>query len=92
VHSPMTFLAGAALALAMAALVLALWPVVGDAPWEAEPVIVQEGKWPDEPSQETICFRLLDSLAVAAPPVAGVFFKPVWDRVGCEDYFAGFAK
>ena len=92
-NSPIAFLAGAGLALAFAAFMLALWPAVADAPWEAEPFIIQEVTGPQElNSQATICSRLLDALAVVQDRNAENTLFTVWEDARCFEYFAGFAK
>ena len=82
---------GIALALSVVAFVLALWPAVTDAPWEAEPVIVQPVQKTDAPSQATICLQLLDTPVGArglASPLAGA----AWNNANCDEFFAGFGK
>ena len=84
-------LIGVALALATVALVLALWPVVTDAPWEEKAVIPNEVAVSPEPSQGDLCRQLIDALATTVGP-AYYDLKHAWASAGCDIYIGGFAK
>ena len=91
---------GVALALSVVALVLALWPVVADAPWELDQQALIRYTVEDraEPSQREVCMVLLDAIARASVSGAGMLFLGVgnqagpWRLAGCSEYFSQFAK
>jgi len=76
---------GIALALSIAAFVLALWPIVANAPWEAS----------QEDSTKEICLKLIEAGAVV---LSGQYPRDLpavtnaWRDVGCTAYFAEFNK
>ena len=86
---------GVALVLSATALVLALWLVISGTPVEQEPNALKQ-----ELSQGAVCLRLTDALANTTIGQSGrvqridILFRlsQAWDKAGCSDYFAGFAK
>lgn len=64
-QSRFTFLA---LIVAVVASVFAIWPVVADAPWEEEPVIIVQEQAAPEPTR---CERLFEQLTEAVTEIAG---------------------
>jgi len=57
-HQLNNYLVGAALALAIAAFVLALWPAVADAPWEKQEVHVEIAPLQLQDSLSQSCLEL----------------------------------
>ena len=84
-------LIGVALTLATVAFVLALWPVVADAPWEEQAVVIQEAEVPAEPSQADICRQLIDALATPQNPTYPNLLD-YWRSAGCDEFIGEFAK
>ena len=86
---------GIAIGLSVVAVILALWSVVADAPWEEVQVIVREVAPEvaplEDPSQAELCLHLIDLLSISGDAGVSLLWR-VWAKVGCDDYITGFAK
>ena len=87
---------GIALVLSICSFVLALWPAVGDPPWEESSNNVAQGQSnvPGRSAQAKVCLQLLDDIGSLGfeefryAGATGDVLQGYWEAAGCDEYLA----